>query len=59
MLKVSGMLLNSLTNGTTSITDVRGPTGARNQVNTLTILRADRVLNRLERTPNGVEGPKG
>ena len=59
MLQVSGMLMNSFTDGSTSFNNVRCPTGAWNQVNTLTILRENWVLNRSKRTPNDVGGLEG
>ena len=53
------MFMNYLNDGSTNFTNVRCPTGARNQVNTLTIIMENRVLNRSKRTLNGVEGLEG
>ena len=59
MLKVSCMLTNPLINGATSLSNIGGPTGTRNNINPFHVLRVDRILYRPDGFTNGVEGSKG
>ena len=53
------MLTNPLINGATRLTNIGGPTGARNHINPLHVFQVDRILHRFEGLTNGVKGSKG
>jgi len=52
------MLTNPLINGATSLTNIGGRTGTRNNINPFHVFRVGRILYRSEGFMNGVEGSK-
>ena len=58
MLGVCSMFTNPLVNRMIGLPDIRSSTRTGNDVNTLPILRVNRVFNRTKRTSNSVKGSK-